>query len=168
MLVAAFRATLEEVIEADVILHVRDVSHEDSTAQSQDVVTTLRELGIEPGDPRLIDVWNKIDRLSADHRMALANQAERREASERPVLVSAITGEGVDALNAAIDAKLARGRQVLELTLDPADGSGLSWLYRHTEVLEKAMSGDGRLHVTVRGSAEQAARVRAKFEEVAG
>jgi GTP-binding protein HflX len=168
MLVAAFRATLEEVIEADVILHVRDVSHEDSTAQSQDVVTTLRELGIEPNDPRLIDVWNKIDRLSADQRVALANQAERRDASERPVLVSAVTGEGVDALNAAIDAKLARGRQVIELTLDPADGSGLSWLYRHTEVLEKELSGDGRLHVRVRGSAEQAARVRAKFEDVAG
>ncbi len=168
MLVAAFRATLEEVIEADVILHVRDVSHEDSTAQSQDVVTTLRELGIEPGDERLIDVWNKIDRLSAEHRVALANQADRRDAAERPVLVSAVTGEGVDALNAAIDAKLARGRQVLELALDPADGSGLSWLYRHTEVLEKEMSGDGRLHVTVRGSAEQAARVRAKFEEVPG
>jgi len=58
--------------------------------------------------------------------------------------------------------------QVLELALDPADGSGLSWLYRHTEVLEKEMSGDGRLHVRVRGSAEQAARVRAKFEEVVG
>jgi len=168
MLVAAFRATLEEVIEADVILHVRDVSHEDSTAQSQDVVTTLRELGIEPGDARLIEIWNKIDRLAADQRVALANQAERRDAAERPVLVSAITGEGVDALNAAIDARLARGRHVIELALDPADGSGLSWLYRHTEVLEKEMSGDGRLHVRVRGSAEQAARVRAKFEEVAG
>ena len=168
MLVAAFRATLEEVIEADVILHVRDVSHEDSTAQSQDVVTTLRELGIEPGDERLIDVWNKIDRLSADHRVALANQAERRDVAERPVLVSAVTGEGIGALNAAIDAKLARGRQVLELALDPADGSGLSWLYRHTEVLEKGLSDDGRLHVRVRGSAEQAARVRAKFAEVAG
>jgi GTP-binding protein HflX len=144
------------------------VSHEDSTAQSQDVVTTLRELGIEPGDQRLIDVWNKIDRLSAEDRVALANRAERRDAAERPVLVSAVTGEGIDVLIAAIDAKLARGRQVLELALDPADGSGLSWLYRHTEVLEKEMSGDGRLHVTVRGSAEQAARVRAKFEEVAG
>jgi GTPase len=168
MLVAAFRATLEEVIEADVILHVRDVSHEDSTAQSQDVVTTLRELGIEPGDQRLIDVWNKIDRLSADHRVALANQAARRDGAERPALVSAVTGEGIDVLNAAIDAKLARGRQVLELALDPADGSGLSWLYRHTEVLEKELADDGRLHVTVRGSAEQVARVRAKFAEVVG
>jgi GTPase len=168
MLVAAFRATLEEVIEADVILHVRDVSHADSLAQSQDVVTTLRELGIEPGDERLVEVWNKIDRLSADDRTALANRAGRHDMAERPVLVSAVTGEGIDALNAAIDAKLAKSRQVLELSLDPADGSGLSWLYRHTEVLEKEMAGDGRLHVTVRGSAEQAAQVRAKFSEVVG
>ncbi len=70
MLVAAFRATLEEVIEADVILHVRDVSHEDSQAQSHDVEKVLAELGIEPDDPRLLEVWNKIDRLDADQRVA--------------------------------------------------------------------------------------------------
>jgi GTP-binding protein HflX len=164
MLVAAFRATLEEVIEADVILHVRDMSHEDATAQSQDVLKILAELGIDAGqDKRLIEVWNKIDCLDAEARTALFNQAERRPAGERPVPVSAVTGEGIDALNAAIEARLAQGRQVMELSLDPADGSGLSWLYRHTEVLEKDMGGDGRLHVRVRGSAEQAAQVRAKF-----
>lgn len=164
MLVAAFRATLEEVIEADVILHVRDMSHEDASAQSQDVLKILAELGIDASeDKRLIDVWNKIDRLDGEARAALSNQAERRPIDERPVLVSAVTGEGIDILNAAIEARLAQGRQVMELSLDPADGSGLSWLYRHTEVLEKDMGGDGRLHVRVRGSAEQAAQVRAKF-----
>jgi GTP-binding protein HflX len=164
MLVAAFRATLEEVIEADVILHVRDLSHEDSTAQSGDVLKILGELGIDATqDRRLIEVWNKIDRLSPDQRVSLSNQAERRPADERPVPVSALTGEGIAALNAAIGERLAQGREVIALALDMADGAGLAWLHRHSEVLGKEVAEDGRLHVTVRASAEQAAQLRAKF-----
>jgi GTP-binding protein HflX len=164
MLVAAFRATLEEVIEADIILHVRDISHEDSTAQSQDVVAILGELGIDAGrDRRLIEVWNKIDRLSPDARASLLNQAERRPAETRPVLVSAQTGEGLDGLTGAIEARLEEARATIDLVLDPADGSGLSWLYRHTEVLARALGDDGHLHLTVRGNPDQAAQVRAKF-----
>ena len=95
MLVAAFRATLEEVIEADVILHVRDVSHEDTEAQSHDVEEVLRALGIDPNDEdRLIEVWNKIDRLDDDGRARLQNLAERQPRVRRPVLVSALTGRG--------------------------------------------------------------------------
>jgi GTP-binding protein HflX len=165
MLVAAFRATLEEVIEADIILHVRDISHEDSTAQSQDVATILGELGIDAGrDRRLIEVWNKIDRLSVEARASLVNQAARRPPEARPVLVSAQTGEGADTLAAAIEARLAEARQVIDLVLDPADGSGLSWLYRHTEVIARSLGDDDRLHVTVRGNPDQAAQVRAKFD----
>jgi GTP-binding protein HflX len=164
MLVAAFRATLEEVIEADIILHIRDISHEDSTAQSQDVVTILGELGIDAGrDRRLIEIWNKIDRLSPDARASIANQADRRPTEVRPVLVSAQTGEGFDVLAGAIEARLAEARLVIDLVLDPADGSGLSWLYRHTEVLERDYGDDGHLHLKVRGNADQAAQVRAKF-----
>ena len=164
MLVAAFRATLEEVIEADIILHVRDISHEDSTAQSQDVVAILDELGIDAGkDRRLIEVWNKIDRLSADARVSALNQAERRAMEARPILVSAQTGEGLDTLTAAIEARLAEARSTIDLVLDPADGSGLSWLYRHTEVLERGLGEDGHLHLKVRGNPDQTARVRAKF-----
>jgi GTP-binding protein HflX len=164
MLVAAFRATLEEVIEADVILHVRDISHEDSTAQSLDVVAILGALGIDAGrDRRLIEIWNKIDRLSGDARDSLANQAGRRPTETQPVLVSAATGEGIDALTRAIESRLAEARQIIDLVLDPADGSGLSWLYRHTEVLERDLGGDGQLHVTIRGDPDQAAQVRAKF-----
>jgi GTP-binding protein HflX len=167
MLVAAFRATLEEVIEADVILHVRDVAHEDAEAQLQDVDKILRELGIDPQsktDKRaLIEVWNKIDRLDADQRVRLANVAERRDAAERPVLVSAITGDGIVALAAAIEAQLAAGRELIELALDPADGAGASWLYRHTEVLRKAMDENGRLAMTVRADPDKAKAVRAKF-----
>jgi len=163
MLVAAFRATLEEVIEADVILHVRDVAHEDTAAQSHDVAQVLGELGIAASDPRLIEVWNKIDRLDAEGRARLANLAERQPAERRAVPVSALSGEGIERLVAAIEARLAERRQTLEVALDPADGAGLSWLYRHSEVLERHMRDDGQLAVTVRADADKAARVRAKF-----
>jgi GTP-binding protein HflX len=162
-LVAAFRATLEEVIEADIILHVRDVAHADSAAQSLDVAKVLGELGIEAADPRLIEVWNKIDRLDQDGRARLANLAERQPTERRPILVSALSGEGLAQLTAAIAARIGEGRQTLHLLLDPADGAGLSWLYRHAEVVSREMREDGRMAVDVRADAEKAARVRAKF-----
>jgi GTP-binding protein HflX len=164
MLVAAFRATLEEVIEADVILHVRDVSHEDTAAQSHDVEQVLRALGIDPADEdRLIEVWNKLDRLDADGRIRLQNLAERRPPGRRPVLVSALTGEGTERLAAAIEARLGARRIVLDLTLDPADGAGVSWLHRHAEVMAKQLDPDGRLAMTVRVDPAKAGAVRAKF-----
>jgi GTP-binding protein HflX len=169
MLIAAFRATLEEVIEADVILHVRDVSHEDAEAQLQDVENILRQLGIDPhceaaGKQALIEVWNKIDRLDAEQQARLRNLAERRPADQRPALVSAITGEGIDALNAAIEARLAAGRVLLELVLEAADGAGVSWLHRHTEVIHKAVDEEsGRTVMTVRADPQKAGAVRAKF-----
>jgi GTPase len=163
MLVAAFRATLEEVIEADIILHVRDVSHEDSLAQSHDVEKVLGELGIAATDPRLIEVWNKIDRLDGEARARLTNLAERQPPERRPIPVSALSGEGIDRLVAAIEARLAESRQTLGIAINPSDGAGLSWLYRHSEVLEKHLRDDGQLAVTVRADADKAARVRAKF-----
>jgi GTP-binding protein HflX len=162
MLVAAFRATLEEVVEADVILHVRDATHEDTAAQAHDVEEVLRALEIEPNDhDRLIEVWNKIDRLDAEARAQLANVAERR--ADRPVLASALTGEGLDALLDMIEARLARRRVVLDLVLDPADGAGVSWLHRHAEVMTKGMRDDGRLAMTVRADATSAERIRGRF-----
>lgn len=164
MLVAAFRATLEEVIEADVILHVRDVSHEDTQAQSHDVEEVLRSLGIDPDDEdRLIEVWNKIDRLDDDGRTRLQNLAERQPSARRPVLVSAVTGEGAERLIAAIEERLGRRRVVLDLVIDPADGAGVSWLHRHTEVMEKSLGDDGKLAMTVRVDPNKAGVVRAKF-----
>ena len=168
MLIAAFRATLEEVVEADIILHVRDVSHEDADAQLHDVEKILRELGIEPregADNRraLIEVWNKIDRLDHAARDCLANVAERRKPAERPILASAATGEGLGNLAQAIEARLAAGREVIEVRLDPADGAGVSWLHRHTEVLQKSVDENGVIAMTVRADPEKAARVRAKF-----
>jgi GTP-binding protein HflX len=163
-LVAAFRATLEEVIEADVIIHVRDISHEDAEAQSRDVEHVLEALGVDPNDEgRLIEIWNKIDRLDGPARARLQNLAERRPAGRRPVLMSAATGEGANALIAAIEARLAASRVVLDLLLDPADGAGVSWLHRHTEVMEKSLDDDGKLAVTVRVDPDKAGAVRAKF-----
>jgi GTP-binding protein HflX len=163
MLVAAFRATLEEVIEADVILHVRDVSHGDSDSQLRDVEKVLDELGIASADKRLIEVWNKIDCLDAEARARVLNLAERQPAARRPVAVSALTGEGMDRLLAAVETRLGESRQTIEVSVDPADGAGLSWLYRHSEVLTKDVDDEGRLTVTVRADADNAARVRAKF-----
>jgi GTPase len=169
MLIAAFRATLEEVIEADVILHVRDVAHDDAEAQLHDVEKVLGQLGIDPrnhvGDKRaLIEVWNKIDQLDADAGARLRNLAGRRPDAERPVLVSAITGEGIDALLAAIEARLSAGRELIELVLDPADGAGVSWLHRHTEVIHKATDQEtGRIAMTVRAVPDKANAVRARF-----
>jgi GTP-binding protein HflX len=169
ILIAAFRATLEEVIEADVILHVRDVSHDDAEAQLQDVENVLRQLGIDPdnqasGKRALIEVWNKIDRLDADANARLHNLAERRPAERRPVLVSAMTGEGIETLDAVIEERLAAGRVLIELVLDPADGAGVSWLHRHTEVLHKAADEKtGRVGMTVRVDPTKADAVRTRF-----
>ena len=163
MLVAAFRATLEEVIEADVILHVRDVSHEDSEAQSHDVETILAELGIEPDDQRLLEVWNKIDRLDSEQRVRIFNAAERQQGRRHPLLVSALSGEGIDNLLTAIESRLGEARQTLQLLLDPSDGAGLSWLYRHSEVLSRQMRDDGRLEISVRADAKNAEMVKHKY-----
>jgi GTP-binding protein HflX len=169
MLVAAFRATLEEVVEADVMLHVRDISHEDREAQQRDVEKILRQLDIDPHNgpgerPTLIEVWNKIDRLDPAARTQLENLAERRPAEQRPVLLSAATGEGIDRLAAAIDRRLSAGRVLLDLELDPADGAGISWLHRHTEVIHKMVDErSGRIAMTVRADAAKAEAVKAKF-----
>ncbi|HVY57700.1 MAG TPA: GTPase HflX [Xanthobacteraceae bacterium] len=165
MLVAAFRATLEEVIEADLILHVRDVSHGDTQAQSRDVEQVLEELGIAPQDSRLLEVWNKIDLVDAHERTRLANLAERAPADRRPALVSAVTGEGIDSLIALIDDRLSMARVTLQLVLDPADGAGVSWLHRHAEVMDKAVQEDGALAMTVRVDPAKAEAVQARFRE---
>ena len=149
-LVAAFRATLEEVLEADVILHVRDISHEDAEAQQRDVDIVLRQLGINPeSGAHVIEVWNKIDRFTPEERENLANIAARRPQDHPVCLVSAETGEGIPQLLGAIENLLAATRETLELTIDAADGAGISWLHRNTEVLAKSLV-DGRFHMAVR------------------
>jgi GTPase len=124
----------------------------------------LRELGIEPEDPRLVEVWNKIDLVGAHGREGVENLAQRQPAARRPALVSAVTGEGVDHLIDLIEGRLAQSRVVMELDLELADGAGASWLYRNVEVLEKSVRDDGHLHMTVRVDPTKVAQVRAKFE----
>jgi GTPase len=165
MLVAAFRATLEEVIESDVILHVHDMSHEDFEAQSHDVRKVLDELGIAADDPRLIEVWNKVDRLDTDARARLFNLAERQQHRRRPLLVSALGGEGIESLLVALEEKLGENRRTLHLSIDPSDGAGLSWLYRHSEVLSREMQPDGSLAVSVRTDPKNAEMVKHKYPE---
>jgi GTP-binding protein HflX len=151
-LVAAFRATLEEVLEAEIILHVRDISHEDADAQQRDVDAVLRQLGIDPDagqGQRIIEVWNKIDRFDPEERDNLKNIAARRPPERPCFLVSAETGEGLDALLAAIENRLATKRTTLDLSIDAADGAGISWLHRNAEVLNKELH-DGRFAMTVR------------------
>jgi GTP-binding protein HflX len=164
MLVAAFRATLEEVIEADLILHVRDISHADAEAQALDVEEVLDQLGITRKDgARLIEIWNKIDQLNDETTARIHNLAARRPAGRCPVLVSARSGEGLDRLVAEIEARLATRRVTLDLVLAASDGAGLSWLHRHTEVMVKALRDDGCLMVSVRADPANAGKVRAKF-----
>jgi GTP-binding protein HflX len=155
-LVAAFRATLEEVLEADLLLHVRDVSHPETDAQKADVEQVLSGLGIEmatgddgvlPSTGRtILEVLNKIDLMEADQRQSLLDQAKR---DPRLVPISAVTGEGCDALLAEIERQLAANRLVVTYHLGHDQGGAVSWLYQHGEVLERADS-DESAELTVR------------------
>jgi GTP-binding protein HflX len=150
MLVAAFRATLEDVVEADVLLHVRDVSHGETEAQAGDVAVVLRELGIDPDDTRrIIEVWNKADLLSPEERERLAAASVRPEEERRPVLISALTGEGIEELLLTIEHHLALGRLTYQVDVAPEDGQGLAWLHENTEILERQTKENGHsvLHV---------------------
>ncbi len=134
-LVAAFRATLEEVRAADIVLHVRDIAHPDSAAQRDDVHRVLRNLGLDDAvDGGLIEALNKIDLLPAPARAALCQQAQRQA---RVIPLSALTGEGADKLLATIDDELAAALSILELRLAHADAARIAWLYDHGEVLER-------------------------------
>jgi GTP-binding protein HflX len=164
MLISAFRATLEEVRAADVIVHVRDIAHADSDAQARDVEAILGEVGVAGAADKLIEVWNKLDKLDADHRAGLAlGQGEGA-----PIAVSALTGEGIDKLLAAIETRLARGRSLIDLDLPAADGQGLHWLYEHTEVMARETAEDGHVHVTVRVPPDTVERVKRRFAAARG
>jgi GTP-binding protein HflX len=164
MLIAAFRATLEEVVEADIIVHVRDVSHGDTEAQASDVTKILFDLGIDPNDHgRIIEVWNKIDRLDSEARAGVENIAARRPRETRPVLISAITGEGMETLVEAIEARLNANRTIFSLEIDAADGASLSWLHRQFEVIARELTKKGRLRVRVRVEPGKTELIRRKF-----
>lgn len=136
-LVAAFQATLEEVLEADVIIHVRDAAHPESEEQKADVLAVLAELGIDPeGERPIVECLNKIDLMEPEQRAGLL--ARNLVGPGGRVAISAITGEGLGALLAVVEQALNAAQQVLAVTLDPADGAGLAWLYQNTRVLARA------------------------------
>ena len=138
-LVAAFRATLEEVLAADIILHVRDISHEDSEAQKLDVHKVLSKMGLdEVVDAGLLEALNKIDLLDGEAREKVRNQAARNPDT---VPVSALTGEGADELLALIERRLAPSRRIVEYSLSLGDGAAIAWLYEHAEVLSRRDDG---------------------------
>lgn len=161
-LIAAFRATLEEVTEADLILHVRDIAHPDSEAQARDVAAVLRELGIDLDSPgRTIEVWNKIDLLPQDYRPP-------RNAGSRAaeiVSVSALTGEGLNDLLNAIDVQVAGFGHVFQVKLSGEGLGSLHRLYEYGEVMRRTDAPDGTTIVRVRVREQSLAKFRRSFPE---
>jgi GTP-binding protein HflX len=159
-LVAAFRATLEEVVEADLVLHLRDISDPDTTAQAADVERILADLGVDASDPtHVIEVWNKIDRLDGERAELLQDSAGANRLP--PLAISAITGEGVPILLDHIETRIAGRLERLQLTLPP-DKLGLTdFVYRKGTVLERHDNEDGSVSMEV--LATEAAR-----EEIEG
>ncbi|MBB4954665.1 GTP-binding protein HflX [Agrobacterium vitis] len=161
-LVAAFRATLEEVLEADLILHVRDMADPDNGAQTGDVLRILSDLGIDEKerDARIIEVWNKIDRLEPQAHEAIAEKATGRR---NVMAVSAITGEGIDALMAEIAARLSGVVTETTVVLPPDKLSLISWVYENTMVDSREDREDGSVSFDLRLSEQQATALERKL-----
>ncbi len=172
-LVNAFHATLEEVREADIVVHVRDAAHPETEAQKNDVLTVLREIGRAGESPRaskrgaghadgegseegMIEVLNKIDLLSSEAREAVKSRVARGGNTD-VVALSAVTGEGCDELLALLDRRIAETLSLIDVRLAPQDGADLAWLYAHGEVVERADSEDA-IVLKVRLDPAQAAR----------
>ena len=149
-LVAAFRATLEEVGEADLILHVRDIASTDTEAQRRDVEQVLEQIPVPEGRTRrVLEVWNKIDLLSDEDREAVLGQAARQLQEGKAVAVSAWTGEGIETLREAIAAQIDDEPET-RLTLDAGQGEALAWLYEHGRVTFRDTDAEGRVHLIVK------------------
>ncbi len=137
-LVAAFKATLEEVVSADILIHVRDIAHPDTEVQRADVEAVLDEIGVSQETPRF-EAWNKLDLLDADRRVEVEAAARRRDDVR---VISALTGEGVDALVESVAARLTEGRRRYHFELPAGDGASAAWLHAHGTVLEQHSDGD--------------------------
>jgi GTP-binding protein HflX len=154
-LVAAFRATLEEVLEADVILHVRDISGASSAAEAADVRQVLEQLGVDEDAGRLIEVWNKIDQLAEDDRQIVLTRADRSATAPQvaggtaAVAVSALTGEGTSDLLQLVAARVDVADPI-DLHLSAGEGEALAWLYRNGRVVDRREADDGALDLCVR------------------
>ncbi|WP_408022108.1 GTPase HflX [Sphingomonas lutea] len=157
-LIAAFRATLEEVRSADLLVHVRDVAHPDSEAQRDDVADVLASLDLaEEGAPPRIEAWNKIDLLTGDERERVLGEAQRRD---DVVPISAITGDGLDELRQAMAVRLRSGEEVHQIRLAAGDGGKIAWLHSRGKVLDQRMDED-QVELSVRLSPDNWARFQA-------
>ncbi|HAX91909.1 MAG TPA: GTPase HflX [Rhodospirillaceae bacterium] len=180
-LIDAFRATLEEVQLADVILHVRDITHPESRQQKESVEGILADLGIEQDDVRLVEVLNKSDLLDEDERDNLRDYATRQswdsqhalvldgirpQARGGVVAVSALTGEGIDDLLSLLDDQLAARTQIYEIELPLSDGAALAWLYGHGRVVEK-QDKRTKTHLKVTLEPADFGRFTSKFGQIA-
>lgn len=151
-LVVAFRATLEEVLEADILLHVRDISHEDSEAQKNDVIEVLEELGVEAAseDSQIIEIWNKIDLLDDETRNMVLNEAQLHP--DRTVAISATAGDGLSELLDLIEGRLTETFREVHLSVAPEDGALMHWILEHSQLISREIdneTGFSRLDVRV-------------------
>ncbi len=160
-LIAAFRATLEEVVGADIILHVRDISAKDSFSQAQDVISVLDELGVNGNEIPIIEVWNKIDNLPEVGKGAI-NNISSVGATYSHVALSALTGEGIDRLLSEIEACLALGSKTYQLMIGFENGEEMAWLYEHSEVIKRQEIKTGS-KLTIRVQPRFLSLVRSKF-----
>ncbi len=156
-LVVAFRATLEEVLAADVIVHVRDAAHDESAAQKADVLKVLEELGMPPDRP-MLEVLNKIDLLVPEQRDGLLARNGRGDA----IAVSALSGAGISALLAAFEGGVTRDNITLSLKLDASDGSALAFAYRHSQVLDRRDRA-GKISLSVQIHPDDLGRFESRF-----
>jgi GTP-binding protein HflX len=157
-LVAAFRATLEEVLEADLIAHVRDAAHDESEAQKADVLRVLAELGV-PEDRPMVEILNKIDLLPVEAQHGLM-EGNRR--GKRAVAVSALTGAGVETLLDRFESELTRDNIAASLSLEASDGAGLAWIYRHAEVVTR-QERNGKIALTLKIRPQDAGMIQGHF-----
>jgi len=152
-LVAAFRATLEEVVEAELIIHLRDISDPDTAAQAEDVERILGELGVNASDAdRVIEVWNKIDLLDGGNRERLLAESER-DGKGPPIAISAITGEGLDALTALIEQRVGGELKDVDVVLGVDQLHHIDWLYRNGEIVSREDFDDGKVELKIRAPA---------------
>ena len=159
-LVAAFRATLEEVLEADLIVHVRDISNPESEAQRQDVLAILADLGLDQqAADKILEALNKIDNLTAEQQDVVRERCRRKPGL---VACSALTGDGLDRLLESIEGRLVRDHKVLDLDFGPEEGAAIAWLYEHGRVLERRdHEGTARIRVSLAPAA--LARFRQRY-----
>ena len=162
-LVAAFRATLEEVVEADLIIHLRDISDPDTAAQAEDVEQILADLGVDASNAdRVIEVWNKIDRLDDSNRERLLDEAAGGQKGP-PIAISAITGEGIGALAAIIENRVSGDLETIEVTLAPRQLGQIDWVYRNGDVVKRIDNEDGSVSISLKATAAARSEIESRL-----